>query len=136
MTTLSTKGWLYKEYSIGVSLDHPNIVRVESLEDDAVVGRCIVMEWVEGVPLGSEEGRVGSNKEARRVLEQLFDAVDYCHRHGVYHHDLKPSNILVTTDGRVKLIDFGLSDGPQYAAFKQNAGSAGLPPRSRRMGPR
>ncbi|MBQ8704018.1 MAG: leucine-rich repeat protein [Bacteroidales bacterium] len=126
MTTLSTKGWLYKEYSIGVSLDHPNIVRVESLEDDAVVGRCIVMEWVEGVPLGSEEGRVGSNKEARRVLEQLFDAVDYCHRHGVYHHDLKPSNILVTTDGRVKLIDFGLSDGPQYAAFKQNAGSAGF----------
>ena len=41
--------WLYKEYSIGISLDHPSIVRIESLEDDAVVGRCIVMEWVEGM---------------------------------------------------------------------------------------
>ena len=38
--------WLYKEYSVGVSLDNPLLVRVESLEDDAVAGRCIVMEWI------------------------------------------------------------------------------------------
>lgn len=49
--------WLYKEYSVGVSLDHPNIVRVESLEMVEGLGNCIVMEWVEGEPLsGLERG--------------------------------------------------------------------------------
>ncbi|MBR1550262.1 MAG: leucine-rich repeat protein [Bacteroidales bacterium] len=113
--------WLYKEYSIGVSLDHPNIVRVESLEDDPVAGRCIVMEWVEGERLGDDLGEFRS-----QALDQLLTAVEYLHRHGIYHHDLKPSNILVTSDGRVKLIDFGLSDGPQYASFKHSAGSDGF----------
>lgn len=114
--------WLYKEYSVGVSLDHPAIVRVESLEDDNVVGRCIVMEWVEGQTL--DQWRQGkSAADVRAMFSQLLDAVDYLHRHGIYHHDLKPSNILVTSDGRLKLIDFGLSDGPQFAAFKHSAGS-------------
>ena len=117
--------WLYKEYSVGVSLDNPLLVRVESLEDDAVAGRCIVMEWIEGETLDIwMKGR--SVSERRRVFNQILDAVDYLHRHGIYHHDLKPSNILVTADGRLKLIDFGLSDGPQYAAFKHSAGSNGF----------
>ena len=110
--------WLYKEYSVGVSLDHPNIVRVESLEAVEPFGNCIVMEWVEGDPLGV--------RCTREVLDRLLDAVDYSHRHGIYHHDLKPSNIMVMPDGRVKLIDFGLSDGPQYAAFKQASGTLGF----------
>jgi len=117
--------WLYKEYSVGVSLDHPAIVRVESLEDDNVVGRCIVMEWVEGQTL--DQWRQGkSAADVRAMFSQLLDAVDYLHHHGIYHHDLKPSNILVTSDGRLKLIDFGLSDGPQFAAFKHSAGSDGF----------
>ena len=117
--------WLYKEYSVGVSLDHPAIVRVESLEDDNVVGRCIVMEWVEGQTL--DQWRQGkSAADVRAMFSQLLDAVGYLHHHGIYHHDLKPSNILVTSDGRLKLIDFGLSDGPQYAAFKHSAGSNGF----------
>ena len=98
---------------------------MESLEDDNVVGRCIVMEWVEGQTLDNwMKGKPVS--ERRRVFNQLLDAVDYLHRHGIYHHDLKPSNILVTSDSRLKLIDFGLSDGPQYAAFKHSAGSDGF----------
>lgn len=81
--------WLYKEYSVGVSLDHPAIVRVESLEDDNVVGRCIVMEWVEGQTL--DQWRQGkSAADVRAMFSQLLDAVDYLHRHGIYHHDLKP----------------------------------------------
>lgn len=117
--------WLYKEYSVGISLDHPNIARVESLEEHTATGRCIVMEWVEGTTLGEWLGSKHHAGQKRYLLRQLFDAVEYCHNHGIYHHDLKPSNILVTLDGRLKLIDFGLSDGPQYAAFKQAAGSDG-----------
>lgn len=117
--------WLYKEYSVGVSLDHPAIVRVESFEDDNVVGRCIVMEWVEGQTL--DQWRQGkSAADVRAMFSQLLDAVDYLHHHGIYHHDIKPSNIIIAHDGRLKLIDFGLSDGPQYAAFKHSAGSDGF----------
>lgn len=57
--------WLYKEYSVGVSLDHPNIVRVESLEAVDPFGNCIVMEWVEGDPLGV--------RCTREVLDRLLD---------------------------------------------------------------
>lgn len=117
--------WLYKEYSVGVSLDHPAIVRVESLEDNDVVGRCIVMEWVEGETLDHWK-QEKTTAEVCKVFSQLLDAVEYLHHHGIYHHDIKPSNILIARDGRLKIIDFGLSDGPQYAAFKHSAGSDGF----------
>ena len=114
--------WLYKEYSIGVQFDHPNVVRVGSLEDDAVAGRCIVMEWIEGKTL--DQWKNGRRKaDRRRVFDQLLDAVDYIHSRGICHCDIKPSNVIVTSDGRVKLIDFGLSDGPQYASLKQASGT-------------
>jgi len=118
--------WLYKEYSIGVSLDHPNIVRIESIEDDPVAGRCIVMEWVDGQRLDKWLEAKPSRKERKAVLSQLLDAVEHCHRYEVFHRDIKPSNILITRDGRVKLNDFGLSDGPQYAALKQSGGTNGF----------
>ena len=115
--------WLLKEYSIGVRLDHPNVVRVESIETDAIAGKCIVMEYVEGDTLDRWLRRKPSLRERKNILNQLLDAVSHCHSRNVYHHDLKPSNIMVTDDLRVKLIDFGLSDGPQYAAFKQCSGT-------------
>ncbi len=118
--------WLYKEYSIGVQFDHPNIIRIESLEDNIVAGKCIVMEYVEGETLDRWLQHKHSLSERKTVLSQLLDAVNHCHSRNLYHHDLKPSNILVTNDNRVKLIDFGLSDGPQYAAFKQATGTEGF----------
>lgn len=118
--------WLYKEYCIGVSLNHPNVVRVESIEDDPVVGRCIVMEWVEGVSLDVWVRQHRGVAERREVLRQLLSAVAHCHSRQVCHRDLKPSNVLVTDEGNVvKLLDFGLADGPQYAAFKQASGTVG-----------
>lgn len=118
--------WLYKEYCIGVSLNHPNIVRVESIEDDPVVGRCIVMEYVEGRPLDVWLHDHRGTSERRHVLRQLLSAIEHCHSRLVCHRDLKPANIFITDDGDVvKVIDFGLADGPQYAAFKQAAGTEG-----------
>ena len=118
--------WLYKEYCIGVSLNHPNIARVESLEEDPVAGRCIVMEYVEGVPLDKWMHSHRRRSRRQAVLRQLLDAVAHCHSRQVCHRDLKPANVLVATEcDTVKIIDFGLADGPQYAAFKQAAGTAG-----------
>ena len=118
--------WLYKEYSVGIQFDHPNVVRIESLEDDVVAGKCIVMEYIEGETLDCWLQCKPTLNERKSILNQLLEALSHCHSRNVYHHDLKPSNILVTKDNHLKLIDFGLSDGPQYATFKQATGTEGF----------
>lgn len=51
-----------------------------------------------------------SEKNACQIFQQLIDAVEYIHSMGVTHRDLKPENILMDFDGRIKIIDFGLSN--------------------------
>ncbi len=108
--------WLFAEYAVGINLDHPNIVRMESFEDNALLGHCIVMEWVESVSLDRwlQEAQP-SSAERRQVLRQLFNAVEYCHSHDIHHHLLTPHNILISTYGSVKLVNFSLGGDPQKA---------------------
>ncbi|KAL7591675.1 hypothetical protein Lser_V15G35368 [Lactuca serriola] len=54
-----------------------------------------------------------SEKEAREYFQQLIDVVAYCHEKGVYHRDLKPGNLLLDIEGKLKVSDFGLSALPQ-----------------------
>lgn len=90
-------------------LEHPNIARLLDggvTEDDVPY---LVMEWVDGVPLDTY-------CEALPILERLAlaqeacRAVAYAHRRKVVHRDIKPGNVLVTSDGRVKLLDFGIAE--------------------------
>ncbi|XP_015877246.1 CBL-interacting serine/threonine-protein kinase 21 [Ziziphus jujuba] len=91
-------------------LHHPNIVRITE-----VIGTktkiYIVMEYVSGGQLSDKlsYAKSLSEAEARKVFQQLIDAVDYCHNKGVYHRDLKPENLLLDSKGNVKVSDFGLS---------------------------
>ncbi len=111
---------LRKELEILTELQHPNIVSAVGLEKVGSLGECIIMEYVDGEPIGS------STKNKKMVLEELLDAVAYCHRKGIVHRDLKPSNILITRNGgHVKIVDFGLSDSDSYAVLKQPAGTQG-----------
>ncbi|MGH7527388.1 MAG: serine/threonine-protein kinase, partial [Gemmatimonadales bacterium] len=98
------------ERRILASLEHPNIARLY----DAGVGEdgtpYFVMEYVEGRPidLHCDEGRLPIR--ARLALfDQCCDAVQFAHRNLVVHRDLKPGNILVSNDGVVKLLDFGIA---------------------------
>ncbi len=92
------------------SLDHPGIVSVFDYGETADGLLYIVMEHVEGRDLMEiiREGRVGET-EALRLLPQICDALHFAHQNGIIHRDVKPSNLLVTVDGRVKIADFGLA---------------------------
>ena len=100
-----------KEFSIGISLSHPNIAETYSLEDVPEIGRCIVMEYVDGITLAEWLSTSPSRAQRERALTQLLEVLDYIHSLQLVHHDLKSSNILITRNGQnIKLIDFGLSD--------------------------
>lgn len=75
----------------------------------------MVLEYVNGGELFDKIALKGklSEKEGRKLFQQLMDAVSYCHEKGVYHRDLKPENVLVDAKGNIKVSDFGLSALPQ-----------------------
>jgi serine/threonine-protein kinase len=91
-------------------LNHPSIARL--YDADTLPGGTpwLAMEYVEGVPLTLHcRARGTSIADRLRAFRHVCAAVQHAHRHMVVHRDLKPSNILVTSDGHVKLLDFGIS---------------------------
>ncbi|XP_025607437.1 CBL-interacting serine/threonine-protein kinase 21 isoform X2 [Arachis hypogaea] len=104
------KNQVKREISTMKLLHHPNIVRIFE-----VIGTktkiYIVMEYVSG---GQVLDKMSYEKKlnehvARKLFQQLIDAMDYCHNKGVYHRDLKPENLLLDSKGNLKVSDFGLS---------------------------
>lgn len=90
-------------------LEHPNIAHLidGGINDDGVP--YLVMEYVRGRPLDRycRESGLGSRRRIA-LFRQLVSAVSFCHRHLIVHGDLKPANVLVTSDGLLKLVDFGV----------------------------
>ena len=115
---------LAREFKLGRRMDHPNIVRFFSLENDQVAGDCIVMEYVDGVSLADYLKTKPSMTARKRVARQLLETMHYFHGLQIIHRDLKPDNILLTRNGNnVKIIDFGLADSDDSAVLKQPVGS-------------
>ena len=103
---------LQQEAAKGRCLSHPNIVRFIDLDRDGDI-YFIVMEWLEGRSLAAI---LDENKNTRIDLKTSLDivrqvglALDYAHRCGVVHADVKPANIMLTPSGQVKLFDFGIA---------------------------
>jgi serine/threonine protein kinase/tetratricopeptide (TPR) repeat protein len=100
---------LLHEARAASSLNHPNICTIHEVGDSD--GEAfIVMEQVEGQPLNALLRAKGlpPNVVIRYGL-QIADALAHAHEHGVIHRDLKSSNVMVTPEGRVKVLDFGLA---------------------------
>ena len=115
---------LRKEFSIGVGLDHPNIVRLLDFGHMDSIGWYIQMEYIDGITLDQFLETKPSTATRRKLINQLLDALSFLHERQIIHRDIKPSNILITRNGTtVKLIDFGVSDTDDYVTFKQPAGS-------------
>lgn len=93
-------------------LVHPNIVRFIDLdrEDDLYF---LILEWLEGRSLAdildSADARSIDLDAAFRIVRQIGDALDYAHRCGIVHADIKPGNIMVMPNGDAKLFDFGVA---------------------------
>ncbi len=98
-----------REEEIGQRIDHPGVVRVLTPREKSRM--YMAMEWVEGRPLNAILYETGPlpREAALEIARQLCDALACLHAHGVVHRDLKPENVLVTSDGRVKIVDFGIA---------------------------
>lgn len=109
-----------REAQSAAALSHPNIVNVYD------VGRengsnYIVMECVDGRTLNDiivSEGRLSVDRTAD-YSAQILDALDHAHSNGVIHRDIKPHNILITRDGRVKVTDFGIARAVSASALTE-----------------
>jgi len=129
-----------REIEAAAALDHPNIVSVygsEPIDGQAV----LVMQWVDGVPLDAWSDKPqpdsAASKERRGIRDVLgaivlvCDAMQHAHQRGVIHRDMKPSNVLVDSDDRPHVLDFGLAklheDSAGGMALTQTGAFVGTP---------
>jgi Tol biopolymer transport system component len=98
-----------REAQAVAALNHPNVVTIYAVEEAERV-HFITMELVEGKTLTDLIPERGfSLQEFLRLAVPLADAIAAAHQRGIVHRDLKPANIMVTTEGRLKVLDFGLA---------------------------
>jgi len=93
-------------------LSHPSIVSVYDFGTTGEGHLYFVMEFVDGMDIQQYIKHRGGRlpqEEALSITGSLLDAMDYAHTQGVVHRDIKPANVLLTSDGRVKIADFGLA---------------------------
>ncbi|HJV48253.1 MAG TPA: serine/threonine-protein kinase [Geothrix sp.] len=103
-----------REAEVSASLNHPNAIMVFDVGEEPGLGPFLAMEYVEGEPL-SDQIRRGplDPAQAAGLLLQAGAALEAVHALGIVHRDIKPENFMVTRDGRLKLMDFGIARGDQ-----------------------
>lgn len=109
----SSIGRFLREAQAGARLEHANIIKIHDIgfHDGSLL--FIVMEYVDGCSL---DKLIDANVPDTKTLQkrmllfcQILEAVQYAHEHGVVHRNLKPGNIMVNSEGQVKIMDFGLA---------------------------
>jgi serine/threonine-protein kinase len=98
-----------REAEVLASLDHPNIGPIHGMVESED-SRALVLALIEGPTLAD---RIGAGPlpqdEAVAIAKQIIEALEYAHDRGVVHRDLKPANVKITSEGVVKVLDFGLA---------------------------
>ena len=105
-----------REARAASAVNHPNVCVIHAIEE--VAGEeFIVMEFVEGMTLrkwansrrAEGKGGVVPVRDVLAIAAQVAGGLDAAHRHGIVHRDVKPENVMITPDGRAKIMDFGLA---------------------------
>ena len=98
------------EATILARLNHPQIATIYELVA-AETELLMVMEFVRGLPLDRVSERLGplAPERAAYLIDQVLSGLEHAHRAGIVHRDVKPSNVMVTQDGGVKIMDFGIA---------------------------
>ncbi|MGH9861035.1 MAG: serine/threonine-protein kinase, partial [Candidatus Acidiferrales bacterium] len=122
----------YREARAAGKMSHPGIVTIHDIAEDENGRPYLVMEFVEGSNLEDIAAQRLANGEklplwqALDIAIQVANALDYAHKRGVVHRDVKPANILVTHDGVAKVADFGIAK-VSGIAITQTGGFLGTP---------
>jgi serine/threonine-protein kinase len=108
-------------------LQHPGIVAVYEYGEDAG-GAYIVMEYVDGTSVSKRVAarETFTPERAVDIVSQVLDALHHAHEQGVWHRDIKPGNLIVTAQGRVKIADFGIAR-IESAGITQMTATIGTP---------
>jgi Tol biopolymer transport system component/tRNA A-37 threonylcarbamoyl transferase component Bud32 len=104
-----------REAKVLASLNHPNIAQIYGIEESSGV-RALVMELVPGQTLAEAEKAPLGLETALNYARQIAEALETAHEKGIVHRDLKPANVMITPDGVVKVLDFGLAAVPSRDA--------------------
>jgi serine/threonine-protein kinase len=118
-----------REMAIGQLLDHVDVPAALSLSEGNPP--YLVLKYFEGECLAKVLNEKGSFPidETVKMVSNLLDALDYCHQKGVYHRDLKPENLLLSPDGHLKIVDFGIAlmEGAPRVTWRGFSGLMGTP---------
>lgn len=117
-----------REARLAAMLNHPHVVSVFDLVSDED-HQWLVMEYIEGESLADRIRGTGplEHAQAARIMWQVADGLSSAHRAGITHRDVKPSNILLTTDGQAKLTDFGIARSQSDVSLTQTGLVTGSP---------
>ncbi len=101
----------HREAKAIARLRHPNILEVYDFSSEDAERSYIVMEYVQGENLRQFVARAGTPPPEYAVLfaHEICTALEHAHDHGIIHRDLKPENVMVSLDGEIKLMDFGIA---------------------------
>ncbi|MDE7346215.1 MAG: serine/threonine protein kinase, partial [Muribaculaceae bacterium] len=118
---------LQKEFEVTSGMNHQNIVAAMSMADVPDIGTAIILEYIDGLTLTEYLASHASIEGSKisDIIRQVCSAVDYMHSRQTIHCDLKPSNIMITHSGFVKIIDFGISRGNGFERLDFPGGTIG-----------
>ncbi len=115
-----------REAQAAASLSHPNVVSIYDVGQEEDI-HYIVMEYVEGTTLNEQikEKAPLQVEEAVHIASQICDALDHAHHNQIIHRDIKPHNILIGKNGRVKVTDFGIARAVTSSTITQTGSVVG-----------
>lgn len=99
----------WREARALAALDHPGIVRVHRIDETDSGELYLAMELVDGEPLAASLGQPWPSSAVAAIGRQAAAALAVAHRAGMTHRDVKPANLLLQTDGQIRVVDFGLA---------------------------